>query len=83
MLYTRMLFSCLVDADLSRSTRCHGSGSSQRRLSWDAAIQALNDYRLSLGRGSKANAGLNALRDRLFEPAAAKRAAVARQAFTR
>ena len=65
MLYTRMLFSCLVDADYCVSAAM--AVEEPKAPSWDAAIQALNDYRLSLGRDSKANAGLNALRDRLFD----------------
>ena len=65
MLYTRMLFSCLVDADYCVSAAM--AAEEPKAPSWDAAIQALNDYRLSLGRDSKANVGLNALRDRLFD----------------
>ena len=65
MLYTRMLFSCLVDADYCVSAAM--AAEEPKAPSWDAAIQALNDYRLSLGRDSKANVGLDALRDRLFD----------------
>lgn len=47
MLYTRMLFSCLVDADYCVSAAM--AAEEPKAPSWDAAIQALNDYRLSLG----------------------------------
>lgn len=70
MLYTRMLFSCLVDADycVSAATQ-EGQAAGVEAVSppaWEAALEALEAYRRSLRRTSSADPALNALRDRLF-----------------
>ena len=65
MLYTRMLFSCLVDADYTVS-----SGVSQEeKLTLDVSdgLKNLYAYRQTLGAKSGADPVLNQFRNRLFE----------------
>ena len=65
MLYTRMLFSCLVDADYTVS-----SGISQEeKLTLDVSdgLKNLYAYRQTLGEKSGADPVLNQFRNRLFE----------------
>ena len=71
MLDTRMLFSCLVDADYSVSAQeddpdylCRSSGGV---LDAPAALERLLAYRAGLQRTSAADLTLNRLRDRVFE----------------
>ena len=65
MLYTRMLFSCLVDADYTVSSREFVEEG--HPLDLPSCLQNLYDYQKSLRSSSSANPQLNAFRDRLFE----------------
>lgn len=71
MLYTRMLFSCLVDADHCVSAATAASQEIAQEPvsppSWEDALAALDALRRSLRRDSVADPALNALRDRLFD----------------
>ena len=71
MLDTRMLFSCLVDADYSVSATDNDPLYSQKisgpPLDADAALQTLYNHCAALRAGSTAAPGLNAIRNRVFE----------------
>lgn len=70
MLDTRMLFSCLVDADYSTSAADNDplylQKASGAPLDADAALQTLYDHCAALRAGSTADPALNAIRDRVF-----------------
>ena len=71
MLYTRMLFSCLVDADYTASA-LNDDGTYLARAednSFDPALllEKLYAYRDDIKRNSKADQTLNAYRDQVFE----------------
>lgn len=65
MLYTRMLFSCLVDADYTVSSEKE----LQKPLKFEAdqCLKALYEYREELKKNAKGSSTVNALRDLLFE----------------
>lgn len=65
MLYTRMLFSCLVDADYTVSSEKE----LQKPLEFEAnqCLKALYDYREELKKNAKGSSTVNVLRDILFE----------------
>lgn len=65
MLYTRMLFSCLVDADYTVSSEKE----LQKPLSLNADLwlEALREYRKKLKKNAKGSSVVNELRDLLFE----------------
>lgn len=65
MLYTRMLFSCLVDADYTVSSEKE----LQKPLEFkaDQCLKALYEYREELKKKVKASSDVSALRDLLFE----------------
>ena len=65
MLYTRMLFSCLVDADYTISSEKE----LQKPLEFEAeqCLKALYEYREELKKDAKGSSTVNALRDLLFE----------------
>lgn len=71
MLYTRMIFSCLVDADYTASALDENSDyladSEVSGFDSAAVLNSLYQYRDRIRSGSKAAARLNALRDRVFE----------------
>lgn len=71
MLYTRMLFSCLVDADYSVSAyECDSEYFNRNEsdaFNANAWLACLYAERARIRNGSTAAAGLNALRDRVFE----------------
>ena len=71
MLDTRMLFSCLVDADYSISAQENDQTYLERseRTEFDphALLQALYQYREDIKRGSKADPFLNQIRDQVFD----------------
>lgn len=64
MLRTRMLFSCLVDADYTASAG--QAPSAPDTLQPKRLLDNLNTYMQALRQGSLANQGLNALRDAVF-----------------
>lgn len=69
MLYTRMLFSCLVDADYSVSASDeHPDYLTRSEAEFDpqAVLQSLNDYRASLCAHSDADPALNRMRNEVF-----------------
>ncbi len=63
MLDTRMLFSCLVDADYTISA---GKNEHYDDLQPQALLDTLYAYHENLRKGSQAHTELNALRDRVF-----------------
>ena len=65
MLYTRMLFSCLVDADYTVSSEKE----LQKPLRFEAkqCLKALDKYREELKKNAKGSSIVNDLRDLLFE----------------
>ena len=65
MLYTRMLFSCLVDADYTVSS--DNPPEEGPPLDVSAALQKLYDYCEALRTNSGADPALNRFRNRLFE----------------
>lgn len=71
MLYTRFLFSCLVDADYSVSAEEENEGylisSEQSAFHPEELLKRLYAYRGELSKGSTAEQGLNRLRDELFD----------------
>lgn len=71
MLYTRMIFSCLVDADYTASALDENSDyladSEVSEFDCAAVLKSLYEYRDKIRNGSKADARLNALRDSVFE----------------
>lgn len=71
MLYTRMIFSCLVDADYTASAldenREYLASSEISGFDSDAALHSLYAYRDTIRKKSKADTLLNELRDRVFE----------------
>lgn len=71
MLYTRFLFSCLVDADYSVSAEEENEGyltsSEQSVFHPEELLKRLYSYREKLSKGSTAEQGLNRLRDELFD----------------
>lgn len=71
MLDTRMLFSCLVDADYSASAQEDDSDYCQKvsgeSLDACASLQALSQYYENLRAGSTADKQLNAIRTDVFE----------------
>lgn len=70
MLYTRMLFSCLVDADYSVSASDERPDYfEETEMNFDpaAVLQELYAYQASLGRGSSAKEEVNRLRQELFQ----------------
>lgn len=71
MLDTRMLFSCLVDADYSVSASDdepdYLENNSRGPIDTDSALNALESHRAKIKRGSGADRELNALRDSVFE----------------
>lgn len=71
MLYTRFLFSCLVDADYSVSAEEENEGylsaTEQSDFHPEAWLEALYRYREELTTSSDSEASLNALRNQLFD----------------
>ena len=71
MLLTRMLFSCLVDADYSTSAadedETYISFSEITDFNPNVVLEKLNRYRDAIKAGSKADTGLNAIRDQVYE----------------
>ena len=71
MLYTRMLFSCLVDADYSVSASDENEDYLEKTTdtSFDPKelLTRLNAYRDGIRKNSKANGMLNAIRDAFYE----------------
>lgn len=71
MLYTRMLFSCLVDADYTASALNDDSTYLDRaeNNSFDpqALLKKLTEYRDGIRQSSTADRSLNTYRDRVFE----------------
>lgn len=71
MLFTRMLFSCLVDADHSISASDENDAyfdqTESAPFTPEVWLEKLYEYRDALRKGSRANADLNALRDQVFE----------------
>ena len=65
MLRTRMLFSCLVDADYTVSSQKEFRG--ETSLHAGQLLQTLNTYMDRLRAGSQADGELNRIRDRVFE----------------
>lgn len=65
MLYTRMLFSCLVDADYTISS----GKKPQEPLEFEPkqCLKVLDEYREELKKNAKGSSTVNALRDLLFE----------------
>lgn len=69
MLYTRMLFSCLVDADYSVSAGDEDPAyllKSEQHFDPSQVLESLYAYQKSLCRASRADTALNDLRDKLF-----------------
>lgn len=71
MLHTRMLFSCLVDADYSASAHNEDSDyfdyAEKDAFDVDELLRNLGDYRAGIQSASRADNTLNALRNSLFE----------------
>lgn len=71
MLYTRMLFSCLVDADYSVSASdehpAYLSETEQKDFAPDFLLEQLLIYQKNIKKKSKADGMLNQLRQQLFE----------------
>ena len=71
MLCTRMLFSCLVDADYSVSAweddKTYFDATKSPELDTAAGLDALYTYCDGIRRNSKANASVNAIRNQVFE----------------
>lgn len=71
MLYTRMLFSCLVDADYSVSAAddnlAYLEKSEVTEFKPEQILEKLYQYRENIRKHSNANAEVNAWRDQLFE----------------
>lgn len=71
MLYTRFLFSCLVDADYSVSASEEGPSylmtSERSTFNPELILGELYAYHRQISRQSTADSGLNQLRSRLFE----------------
>ena len=65
MLYTRMLFSCLVDADYTVSSEAPVQEGAALDIS--AGLRNLEAYRKKIGKNSQADPVLNQFRSRLFE----------------
>jgi len=70
MLHTRMLFSCLVDADYSSSAEHYDnnyiSKSTGGLLKADEILEKLHKYRENIRKQSKSNKEINKIRDELF-----------------
>lgn len=71
MLYTRMLFSCLVDADYSASAQndddTYLENAENAEFDADALLDALYQYRETIRSNSDADRQLNQYRDEVFE----------------
>ena len=71
MLYTRMLFSCLVDADYSVSAsdekEAYLEKTTDESFDPQEMLIRLNAYRDGIRKNSKANQELNAIRDAFYE----------------
>lgn len=71
MLFTRMLFSCLVDADYtvsaSEENESYADESENTVFDAEAQLKTLEQYVMDIRSGSSANSELNRLRDELFE----------------
>lgn len=71
MLYTRMLFSCLVDADYSTSAidedKDYLTRSESFNFNPETVLQSLYDYKAGICKDSDANVTVNRIRDKLFE----------------
>ena len=71
MLYTRMLFSCLVDADYTASAinedPTYLDHAEKRRFDPSALLDKLYAYRNDIKRNSTADQTLNSYRDQVFE----------------
>lgn len=69
MLDTRMLFSCLVDADYTVSAQDDSPQDllSAAGIDADEALQRLEELRAAIRQSSTAEPSLNALRDRVYE----------------
>lgn len=69
MLDTRMLFSCLVDADYTVSAQDDSPQdlSPAAVIDTDEALRRLEEHRAAIRQGSTAAASLNALRDQVYE----------------
>lgn len=71
MLCTRMLFSCLVDADYSVSAweddKTYFDSTKSPELDASAGLDALYAYCDGIRRKSKANSGVNMIRNQVFE----------------
>lgn len=65
MLYTRMLFSCLVDADYTVSSE--KDLYKPLELQANQCLKKLYEYRKKLKENAQGSSGVNALRDLLFE----------------
>ena len=65
MLYTRMLFSCLVDADYTVSSEKELQ--KPQEFETKQCLKALNEYREELKKNIKGSSSVNNLRDLLFE----------------
>ena len=65
MLYTRMLFSCLVDADYTLSADLPPQDGAE--LDVPVCLEHLMDYRMRLRASSKSDTNLNSFRDKLFD----------------
>ena len=76
MLTARMLYSCLVDADYTSSAMFYDSNyedtntASLSTSDIDKALESLDNFRSKIKDNSLANAGINALRDRVYEDCA-------------
>ena len=70
MLYTRMLLSCLVDADYSVSAweddKTYFDTTTAQELDAEKCLNKLYDFCGNIRKGSKANAGVNRIRDQVF-----------------
>jgi CRISPR-associated helicase Cas3/CRISPR-associated endonuclease Cas3-HD len=71
MLYTRMIFSCLVDADYSTSAidedKAYLTRSESLDFNPETVLQSLYDYKSSICKNSDANAAVNRIRNKLFD----------------
>ena len=71
MLYTRMLFSCLVDADYSVSRRESLADDAEEitlpDLDAEKALERLRTFREGIRAGTASDSGVNRIRDQLYE----------------